>query len=237
MAAKNVKKTTNKTSKKTNDEQNIQKISYTKQVSRKHKEKSKQRIMQAAADLFAQKGFDSTGIREICHQADANICMVSYFWGGKKALYDGIINELTDRETLYVKKNLNTEQDLKKLSKTEKIELLYSGLEKIADFLYGGWISENMYKFLLQEQQNRRIEFNSPIFDYVRKLLASIYDKKVSDKEITLKTIFILSQINSPAILPVYSLDILNRKTFQQSDINIIKNNVKLYVNALLNEG
>ncbi len=210
-----------------------EKVSYTKQVSRKHKEKSKQRIMQAAAELFSQKGFDSTGIREICHQADANICMVSYFWGGKKALYDGIINELAEREALYAKKVINTEQDIKTLSKQELLELLYSVLDKITDFLYEGWISEDMYRFLIQEQQNGRVEVSSPLFNYVRKLTAAILEKKINDKEVIMKTLFIFSQIISPAMLPAFSLNLLNRKSFQKNDSDMIKKNVRLYAGAL----
>ncbi len=48
------------------------------------KDKSKQRILDSATKLFAQKGYDGVGIREICKEVNANICMISYFWGGKK---------------------------------------------------------------------------------------------------------------------------------------------------------
>lgn len=209
---------------------------YTKYVTRKHKEKSKQRILNATAKLFAEKGYDGASIREICHEADANICMVSYFWGGKKALYDGIVKELEERETQYAKKFLNIEQNPKKLKKEEQIELLYTVIDKIIEFIYGGWISNEMYRFLLQEQQNKRIVLVSPVFDYLKKVVACVFDKTVNDKSVVLKTLFILSLINSPVILPVYSLDLLNKKAFQPADINVIKNNVKLYVNTILNE-
>lgn len=205
----------------------------TKHVSRKHKEKSKQRILNATAKLFAQKGYDGTSIREICFEADANICMVSYFWGGKKALYDGIVKELEDREAQYVKKFF-TEQNPKKLTKDEQIDLLYDTINKIIEFIYNDWISYDMYRFLLQEQQNKRIEMASPIFDYLRKIVSVVFNKTQNDKSVILKTLFIMAQINSPIILPVYSLDLLNKKSFQTADINIIKNNVKIYIDTLL---
>ena len=57
-------------------------------------ENSKDKILKSAAKLFAQKGFDGVSIREICKDADVNICMVSYYFGGKQELYQGIIDDL-----------------------------------------------------------------------------------------------------------------------------------------------
>ena len=42
-------------------------------------ENSKEKILKAAIKLFAEKGFDGTSIREICKEAEVNICMISYY--------------------------------------------------------------------------------------------------------------------------------------------------------------
>ena len=200
------------------------------------KEKSKQRILNSATKLFSQKGYDGVGIREICKDANANICMVSYFWGGKKELYKGIVDNLIEKQTKYAQSFMNINIDPSTLSKKEQINLLYTILDKVIDFLYGGLISEDLFRFILQEQQKRNLELNSPVFVYFRKLIASIFNKNVNDKDIIFKTVFILSQINSPKVLPAFSLDLLNQKEFEKDDIQIIKNNVKIYILALLNE-
>ena len=46
-----------------------------------------------------------------------------------------------------------------------------------------------------------------------------------------------LSQVNSPRILPAFSLRQLGQEDFYQEDIKIIKENVKLYINAVIKEG
>ena len=48
---------------------------------------TRQRLLEAALILFAEKGFDGTGIREIAAQAKANSAMVQYHFGGKTGLY------------------------------------------------------------------------------------------------------------------------------------------------------
>ena len=48
---------------------------------------TRRRLLEAAIVLFAEKGFDGTGIREIAARAKANSAMVQYHFGGKEGLY------------------------------------------------------------------------------------------------------------------------------------------------------
>ncbi len=45
------------------------------------------RLLEAALVIFADKGFDGAGIREIAERAKANSAMVQYHFGGKEGLY------------------------------------------------------------------------------------------------------------------------------------------------------
>lgn len=54
---------------------------------------TKQKIIDAATMLFAQKGYHAVGIREITRTADVNIAMVNYHFGGKL----GILKEIIDQ--------------------------------------------------------------------------------------------------------------------------------------------
>lgn len=90
--------------------------------------------------------------------------------------------------------------------------------------------------FLLKAQQNEKSAINSPAFMYLKKLIGAIFNKPENDREIIFKTVFIISQFNSPKILPNFSLYPLGQDDFIQEDIKIIKENVKLYINALIKE-
>jgi AcrR family transcriptional regulator len=48
---------------------------------------TKQRLIDAAGAIFAEKGYEAASIREICQLADANIAAVNYHFAGKRALY------------------------------------------------------------------------------------------------------------------------------------------------------
>ena len=48
---------------------------------------TKQRLLNAACSIFAEKGYQAATVSEICEQADANIAAVNYHFGDKKSLY------------------------------------------------------------------------------------------------------------------------------------------------------
>ncbi len=199
-------------------------------------ENSKTRILEAATKLFAQKGFDGTSIREICKKADVNLCMISYYWGGKQELYQGIIEDLLEKQIEYSKGFLDLNKNPKDMSVDECADLLLTISEKFVDFFYTN-ISSDLIVILLKEQQKPDFIVKSPVLDYMRAVVARVLNKDVNDRLVVLKTLFMLSQVNSPRILPAFSLRQLGQDDFSEEDIKIIKENVKLYINAVIKEG
>ena len=199
-------------------------------------ENSKARILEAATALFARKGFDGTSIREICKSANVNLCMISYYWGGKQELYQGIIENLLEKQIKYSKSFLDLNRNPYDMSVAECTELLTDVMDKFVDFFYTN-ISSDLIVILLKEQQKPDFIVKSPVLDYIRKIVARILNKDVNDRIVIFKMLFMISQINSPRILPAFSLRILGQNEFGKEDIAIIKENVKLYINKILKEG
>ncbi len=59
----------------------------------------KQRILDAAISLFAQRGFAAIGVREIAKEADVNIAMISYYFEGKVGILKSILEEFFEHYT------------------------------------------------------------------------------------------------------------------------------------------
>ncbi len=198
-------------------------------------ENSKSRILEAATTLFAQKGFDGTSIREICKKANVNLCMISYYWGGKQELYNGIIENLLEKQIEYSKGFLDLNKNPKDMSIDECTNLLTTIADKFVDFFYTN-ISSDLIILLLKEQQRPDFIVKSPVLDYMRSVVARVLNREPDDRLVIFKTLFLLSQVNSPRILPAFSLRQLGQKDFSKEDIKIIKENVKLYINAVIKE-
>lgn len=50
-----------------------------------------QRLLEAAGEVFAKKGFRNTTIREVCRRAQANLAAVNYHFGDKERLYSAVL--------------------------------------------------------------------------------------------------------------------------------------------------
>jgi AcrR family transcriptional regulator len=52
---------------------------------------TRQRLLEAAGEVFAAQGFRQATVREICQRAGANIAAVNYHFGGKDELYAAVL--------------------------------------------------------------------------------------------------------------------------------------------------
>jgi len=55
---------------------------------------TRQRLMDAAARLFAERGFENVTVRDICGQAGANVAAVNYYFRDKAGLYQEVIRRI-----------------------------------------------------------------------------------------------------------------------------------------------
>ncbi len=60
----------------------------------------RERILEAAVALFAQRGYAAVGVREIGKQAEVNIAMISYYFESKVGILKAILEDFFDRYSL-----------------------------------------------------------------------------------------------------------------------------------------
>lgn len=59
-------------------------------------EESRARILDAAGQLFADRGYDGVSVRELAKRAGVNAAAINYHFGGKEGLYHAVIRKLID---------------------------------------------------------------------------------------------------------------------------------------------
>ena len=57
---------------------------------------TRNRLLEAAAEVFAEYGYRHAKIQEICHRAQANVAAVNYHFGDKERLYMAVIEYAVD---------------------------------------------------------------------------------------------------------------------------------------------
>lgn len=115
-------------------------------------------ILQVAEQLFAEKGFDGTSIREISKIAKINIAMVSYYFGSKEKLLESLI--LFRTSDLKMKLENLYDEKVSPLQKIEKFIEFY--IEKVNR-------NKNMYQILNFENSTKKRVLDSAVFTAIKK--------------------------------------------------------------------
>ena len=80
----------------------------------------KDHIIHIAIELFAEKGFEGTSIRELATKADVNVAMVNYYFGSKNKLFEAIV----EKKASHMKGKLVELQANTTLTELQKIDVI-----------------------------------------------------------------------------------------------------------------
>ena len=172
-------------------------------------DESKKRILEAAKICFATEGFNSTSIRKICEMAEANLALVSYYFGSKEKLYLSVI------EYLYQ----DTEQKLAYMD----IQDVKAALHRFIDIFLHMRSQDKQFLMLLRHElssDSSRSEAVSKIITPYFDRLKMILIKGKEDHVFQYQSLdLMLSFIASILIFPVYNTFLLPAAIYEPHEI------------------
>jgi len=173
-------------------------------------DESKKRILEAAKICFAAEGFQGTSIRKICERAEANLALVSYYFGSKEKLYLSVIEYLYD----------DTAQNLGYLKNDNDPQ---TALHRFVDIFLHMRLQDKQFHTLLKHElsiDSSRSEavskIISPYFERLRMILIDGKDQSVFYYE---SLDLIVTFIASILIYPVYDTAPLKSNVFEPHEI------------------
>jgi TetR/AcrR family transcriptional regulator, regulator of cefoperazone and chloramphenicol sensitivity len=120
---------------------------------------TRDRLLEAAGRLFAERGFKDVSIREICKEANANIAAVNYYFRDKAGLYRELLAHMVD--VTWRREREKLEQDLDGKPPGEKLYVYVRRF--IGDLLQ----DPDKQSMVLQQLLNREMVDPSPEFEVV----------------------------------------------------------------------
>ncbi len=113
----------------------------------------REKIFQAGAKLFAERSFNSVGIRDIANEAEVNSAMISYYFGGKTGLLKEIFTKFCEHVINVVKVSMEDSVDHYELV-DRNIEMFISDARQNRDIYLVGLRELNHDSPELQELRN-----------------------------------------------------------------------------------
>lgn len=200
---------------------------------------TEQKIVEIATELFAKNGYDGASIRDICKQAGINISMISYYFGGKKELYEKILSSIVEKIITYMRSSMGFDEippNFNNFTQQQKVEFLLKAISFMIDYFYSYKISDNEMMIFFREQITSEITLNAVGYNVFRKLLASILEKDENDKEVIFRCITIIGSVHSARVFKQFSLKIMNQEKYTQEDTALFKNIIIRQVKAVLTD-
>lgn len=137
-------------------------------------------IMDAAEQLFSEKGFDGTSVRDIAGRAGVNLAMISYYFGSKEKLLVALIAHRASY-TYGILEEINKDTTLSPWDKIERLIDLY--VDKIVNN-YKFHCIMTMHLSTIQSDDIREMLTDIKLrnFEQVKKIITEGQRKKVFRK-------------------------------------------------------
>lgn len=207
----------------------------------KNSNETKQKIINAAINLFAKKDFSSVSTREIASKAGVNLSLIAYYFKTKDGLYSSIVESVTDYGIEYLEEELSLADNVFKFSLDEKKDLFLKLLNKYIDFVYSDKVPDNFIMLMVKEQTfstskyGKLYQEKSQIFyNTLKKILASISARTITDSTIILETCALMGQILSFKLMRQPAFQTAKNKSYSLEDIQKIKHILNLQILSLI---
>ena len=109
---------------------------------------TKTKLLETAAQMFAEYGFDGVSTRDLVAMSGVNLCTINYYFGSKQKLYDAVIESIVAN----VNTNLVAKVD-KFISEHDAstLDYLLYSIDTFFDYLFSNQVSNYMALIAIRE--------------------------------------------------------------------------------------
>lgn len=165
---------------------------------------ARQRLLDAATQVFAENGFDGASTRAIVRKAGVNISAIPYYFTSKDGLYEAVIRNIIaiiHDEARNKAEEIRHALDAGDLTGTHARRLLHDFINLFIDFLLSSRASPHMAQIIIREQMRPTAAFEllyqamGPIHETMTRLIGLLIERPATDQQTILCTNLIFGQL------------------------------------------
>ena len=165
---------------------------------------TRDRLLNAAARLFAARGFNDVTVREICSEAGANVAAVNYHFGDKLGLYREVLNKAIETMRATTEAARQAGQGGTPEQKLRAYISVF--LQRVAGSGHDSWIHQLMTRELADPTPALDLvaeQVIRPRLAYVGEIVGEMLDRPPDDETVLLCVLSIQSQCHAAMPNPI----------------------------------
>jgi AcrR family transcriptional regulator len=172
---------------------------------------TRERILEAALDLFGERGLTGTTVRDIAQRAKVNVAAISYHFRGKDELYRAVATSVIGSIEGRVRDRVAPLLDKPPANAAAALKALQDLAETIVDVIVGPPEMRRVARFIIREQMQPTFAFEI-LFGVMSRL-----DPEA--KETMLRTFLIIGQV---VFMRIAEAAVLRRLQLQRYDDELL---------------
>ena len=201
---------------------------------------TRERIVEAALDLFGERGLTGTTVRDIAQRAKVNVAAISYHFGGKDELYRAVATSVIGSIEMRVRDRVAPLLDNPPRNAAAALKALQDLAETMVDVIVGPPEMRRVARFIIREQMQPTFAFEilfgvmSRLHTAATQLLALAAGLDPEAKETMLRVFLILGQVVFLRIAEAAVTRRLKLKAYDDALLGDVKALVRQNVRAMV---
>ena len=191
----------------------------------------KNKIIEAASELFATKGYQHTTIRDICQKAGVYQLSINYHFGSKENLFKEVLlktYEDTEESILMEKiKDLPPEKQLEEIIRT-RLKSIFNKDKRGRIYKIVAKELSNNYEFMVEIMSTTLLEYLS----FIKNIFVKLSENKLNDFELNYCVYLLMSHISALSIHEKAVLALFKTKNPDNEQLEQFIQHVKKFILA-----
>jgi AcrR family transcriptional regulator len=205
-------------------------------------ERTRQRLIEVAVEVFAALGFEAASTRTIVERAQANLVSIPYYFGSKLGLYHAVAEYIgSNIQDRFGPACERARQGLTKpgLTRGETLQLFTEFIVEFAHLMLGGDTPSSWGQFIYREQFDPTEAFEiihtkfSPMLDVGFEYVSRLTGRPADAPDVRIQFMAILSMVKFTRVDRASVLRTMGWKSFGEEETRIVENMLRHNMDAL----
>jgi AcrR family transcriptional regulator len=200
----------------------------------------RERILDAALDLFGERGLTGTTVRDIAARAQVNVAAISYHFGGKDKLYRAVAGTVIGSIEARVRDRIGHVLDRPPADAEGALAALENLAATMIDVIVGPEEMRRVARFIIREQMQPTVAFEilfgvmTRLHGAATNLVALATGRPPESREAMLRVFLLLGQVLFLRIAEAAVLRRMNIKRYDEAFLGEVKALVRQNVRAMV---